>query len=93
MSHAFADQLDLASNVAPHYPGELPTAELTLRMELAARLINANLGFRVLTASWADFDSHALQPNMHPIRMTELNSRGRASSTRCSTRRGRAVSR
>ena len=38
-----------------------------------ARLINANLGFRVFTAGWGDFDSHANEPTMHPTRMAELN--------------------
>ena len=38
-----------------------------------ARLINANLGFRVFTAGWGDFDSHANEPTMHTTRMAELN--------------------
>jgi hypothetical protein len=38
-----------------------------------ARLINANLGFRVLTSGWGDFDSHANEPTMHTGRMAELN--------------------
>jgi uncharacterized protein (DUF1501 family) len=70
---AFSDQLDLAANVAPLFPGTLPGEPLTRRLEIAARLINANLGLRVLTASWIDFDSHALQHEMHPSRMNELN--------------------
>ena len=40
---------------------------------MIARLVNANLGFRVLTAGFGDFDSHAGQPSQHSQRMTELN--------------------
>jgi uncharacterized protein (DUF1501 family) len=73
VADAQVDQLDLAANLAPQYPTDLPDAPITMRLEVAARLINANLGFRVFTASWGDFDSHAGQPNMHPVRMSELN--------------------
>lgn len=73
VSDALIDQLDVAANVAPHYAPQPPAGELTNRLEISARLINANLGFRVLTASWGDFDSHAFQPDMHPLRMAELN--------------------
>jgi uncharacterized protein (DUF1501 family) len=72
---AFVDQLDLAKTLAPVFPaeGSLPDDELTAQLEVAARLINANLGFRVLTAGYGDFDSHAGQPQQHPVRMSELN--------------------
>lgn len=73
VSEAYADQLDLASGLFPSYPDTLPTSEIVSKVEVAARLINANLGLRVLTASWGDFDSHAAQPNMHPLRMSDLN--------------------
>jgi hypothetical protein len=39
-----------------------------------ARLINANLGFRVLSTGLGHFDTHAGQPNEHPVLMQELNS-------------------
>ena len=50
---------------SPVIPGRrrLPDAEIVAGLEIAARLINANLGFRVLTAGWGDFDSHANQPD------------------------------
>ena len=70
---AFVDQLDVAKKIAPSIPEELPEVDLVARLEVSARLINANLGFRVLTAGWGDFDSHAGQPEQHPIRMQELN--------------------
>ena len=55
VSQAFVDQLDLASTLAGHYPDDdqLPASEIVARLEIAARMINANLGFRVLTAGSA----------------------------------------
>ena len=48
-----------------HYPADdaLPESEIVARLEIAARMINANLGFRVLTVGFGDFDSHANQPD------------------------------
>ena len=73
VSQAYIDQLDLAATLAPEFVDELPEVDIVARLEVAARLINANLGLRVLTAGWGDFDSHANQPDMHPVRMAELN--------------------
>ena len=75
VGQAFVDQLELAKTLAPVIPDAdlLPDGNLAARLEIAARLINANLGFRVVTAGWGDFDSHAGQPSQHPARMAELN--------------------
>ncbi|NND75486.1 MAG: DUF1501 domain-containing protein [Ilumatobacter sp.] len=73
VSQAFVDQLDVAKTIGPHIPDELPETDIAASLDVAARLINANLGFRVLSAAWGDFDSHAGQPDMHPLRMAELN--------------------
>jgi uncharacterized protein (DUF1501 family) len=70
---AFVDQLDVAKTIAPHIPGELPETDIVARLEVAARLINANLGFRVVSAGFGDFDSHSGQADQHPTRMQELN--------------------
>ena len=51
----------------------LSDTPVVARLDVAARLINANLGFRVMTAGYGDFDSHAGQPSQHPVRMQELN--------------------
>ena len=69
------DQLDLAGTLAPLIPDESDMSDVPLvaEMEVMARLVNANLGLRVLTAGWGDFDSHAGQPNQHSNRMRELN--------------------
>lgn len=73
VGQAMIDQLDIARTLAPIIPDQLSDTELVADMEVMARLINANLGFRVLSAGWGDFDSHAGQPNQHAARMTELN--------------------
>ena len=73
IGQAMVDQLDVARTLVPVIPATLPEAEPSARLEVMARLINANLGFRVLTAGWGDFDSHANEPTMHPARMAELN--------------------
>jgi uncharacterized protein (DUF1501 family) len=72
---AMIDQLDLAAVLAPLIPADdqLSDVPLVAEMEVMARLVNANLGLRVLSAGWGDFDSHAGQPNQHPARMRELN--------------------
>ncbi|MEL7158610.1 MAG: DUF1501 domain-containing protein, partial [Actinomycetota bacterium] len=65
--------VDLANTIEPFYQVDLPSEPLSAKFELAARLINANLGIRVISVSYGDFDSHADQPAMHDARMTELN--------------------
>lgn len=75
VGQAMIDQLDLAGTLAPLIPdrGAMSDVPLVAEMEVMARLVNANLGLRVLSAGWGDFDSHAGQPNQHPTRMRELN--------------------
>jgi len=73
VGQAMEDQLDMAATIAPVIPAELPEEGIVARLEVIARLINANLGFRVLSAGYGDFDSHAGQPAQHPVRMGELN--------------------
>jgi uncharacterized protein (DUF1501 family) len=75
VGQAMIDQLDVARVLTPIVPEStaMSTTRLVASTEVMARLINANLGLRVLTTGWGDFDSHAGQPNMHPLRMRELN--------------------
>lgn len=73
VGQAFVDQLDLAKTLAPVIPESLPDTTIVAQLEVAARLVNANLGFRVITAGFGDFDSHAGEPAQHAARMQELN--------------------
>lgn len=65
--------VDLGAQVRPLYAGALPEQKLERSMELAARLINANLGVRVIQVQYGDFDSHSNQPEIHDRRMAELD--------------------
>ncbi|MEM9130710.1 MAG: DUF4214 domain-containing protein [Actinomycetota bacterium] len=65
--------VDLANVIAPFYQVDLPSEPLSAKFELAARLINANLGIRVISLHYGDFDSHSGQPGMHNARMAEFN--------------------
>ncbi|MEM8922739.1 MAG: DUF4214 domain-containing protein [Actinomycetota bacterium] len=65
--------VDLATDIAPFYAEDFPEDELSAKLDLAARLINANLGIRVISVSYGDFDSHSGQAAMHDARMREFN--------------------
>ena len=68
-------QLDLAGEVAPAFKAALPGGgDLTRKLTIAARLINANIGLRVLDISRSGFDNHDNQPNALPGLMVDLNS-------------------
>jgi len=64
--------VDLAATIEPIY-GDEHENPLTQQLDLCARLINANVGIRVLSVLYGDFDSHADQPAMHNARMAELD--------------------
>ena len=66
-------QIDVAQTVAPVFSTPLPDGQLLKRMTVAARLINADLGLRVIDASYDNFDTHSAEPNGHGDRMAELD--------------------
>jgi uncharacterized protein (DUF1501 family) len=53
-----AKQLDLAADVAPVLQPAATGSELVQKLTVAARLINADLGFRVIDISLGGFDTH-----------------------------------
>lgn len=63
----------LADVVEPVYTSPLPEGKLLAQLELAARLVNADLGVRVLQVQYGDFDHHAGQAAQHDARMAELD--------------------
>lgn len=74
VSSAFVDALDVGKTLAPVIPSTgLATGALSKPLEVAAHMLNANLGFRIINIGWGDFDSHASEATMHGDRMTELN--------------------
>lgn len=73
LAAAGRSSLAVASRLAPAYAASLPDENLTPDLVLAARLINANLGLRVINVAYGDFDGHAGHPAMHADRMQEFN--------------------
>lgn len=59
------DQIDVGGRSQPFMPSETSGKEIVAKMEVAARLINAGLGFRVFDVGWRNFDQHADQPGTH----------------------------
>lgn len=65
--------IDLTARVSPLYGAAFPEGKLAAQAELAARLINADLGVRALHLQYGDFDHHADAPGSYPQRMAELD--------------------
>ena len=51
--------LDVAQQTAPFYAGALPKSSFGRQLLLAARLINANVGVRVIVVNMGGFDNHS----------------------------------
>jgi len=62
------DVLDVGQQVAPVFRRDLPDNDLVRKMTVAARLVNADLGLRVIDTGFDGFDTHSGQP----ARLTEL---------------------
>jgi uncharacterized protein (DUF1501 family) len=65
--------LDLAQRIQPAYVGDFPETDLSRKLVLAARLINANLGIRVISVNLGGFDTHSDQPTGHADLMAALD--------------------
>ena len=72
------DVIDVSQKVSPAFDRPLPDGELQKKMMVAARLINANLGLRVLDVGFDGFDTHANQPTGLADLMTDFDSGVRA---------------
>ena len=60
--------IDVGQDVAPVFQRPLPDDDMTKKMTVAARLINADLGLRVVDLGLDGFDTHSGQPkNDSPI--------------------------
>ena len=66
-------QLTVSTTVSPLLSTALPDGALRTKMAVAARLINADLGLRVIDTGWGDFDTHSAQPFVQYARMIELD--------------------
>ena len=73
----------LASELAPLYQPALPEGDLVPQLALAARLINADLGIRVLNASFGSFDTHDAEATRTPSSSASSTTPSRCSTPRC----------
>jgi uncharacterized protein (DUF1501 family) len=73
LARAGALSIDLAGDLEPLFAPALADDALPAQLTLAARLINANLGIRVLNASFGSFDTHDRQAAEHPVLLAELD--------------------
>ena len=67
------DAIDIGRDVAPVFATALPKSDMARDMTLAARLINTDLGVRVVCVSQDGYDTHRNQMGEHDTLMTELN--------------------
>ncbi|MGH1503524.1 MAG: DUF4214 domain-containing protein [Acidimicrobiales bacterium] len=73
LGDAAADAVAIGSQLAPLYAATLPEDEFVAEMTMAARLINANLGIRVLHLEMGDFDGHANHAQLHADGLAQFN--------------------
>lgn len=73
LAGASRGQIDLAQRVAPIFKPTITSGSLAKQLTVAARLINADLGFRVLDTSLDSFDHHSNEPYEHSQKMQQLN--------------------
>lgn len=68
-----ADAMTLATTIAPAFSPALPSGALVPDLTLAARLVNLNLGIRVLSVSHGSYDLHDGASWAYPELMTQLD--------------------
>lgn len=73
LAASYAPAIDTAVQVRPLVEPVRTEPKVVTRFRLAARLINANLGVRVLSIVYNGFDTHSDQAGNHGILMDELN--------------------
>jgi len=66
-------QLDVAFDVAPVFTAKFPSGTLARKLTVAARLLNVNIGLRVIDVSLDGFDNHENEPANHAARLADLN--------------------
>jgi uncharacterized protein (DUF1501 family) len=71
---SMTSQIDLAAKVAPTFLGTPPGGgEFQRKLTIAARLLNADLGLRVLDVSGGGFDTHTDQNSALPPRLADID--------------------
>jgi uncharacterized protein (DUF1501 family) len=72
-ANVLTTQLNVASEVSPVFSPSPTGSYFAQQMTIAARLINANLGFRIVDLGLDGFDNHDGQPGDHAALLGELN--------------------
>jgi uncharacterized protein (DUF1501 family) len=72
-SSTLTRQLDLANDVSPVFTAKFPGGDLARKLTVAARLINVNVGLRVIDVPFGGFDNHESEPSHHPALLRDLN--------------------
>ena len=67
------EALDVAGHIQPLHSPPLPDGDFIKEMNLAARVINANFGMRVLSVMRGDFDHHSDQLDDHAALLRDLD--------------------
>ena len=65
--------MTLTQKIQPAYQGAMPQGYLAKQLTLCARLINANLGIRVLNTEFGGFDTHTDQAGAHADLLGDLD--------------------
>jgi uncharacterized protein (DUF1501 family) len=73
LAAAGRNAIDMTTSVKQLYAPKLATGRLAQQLDLSARLINANVGVRVLHVGFGSFDHHANLLGEHANRMAELD--------------------
>lgn len=63
----------LLTKISPAYGGTLPNTDIGHQLVLSARLINADLGLRVLSAEIGGFDNHSHERAEHASLLSDLD--------------------
>ena len=66
-------QLELAEDLMPMFTVELPGGDLARKLTIAARLVNADLGVRVIDVGLSGFDTHTGQVDPHRRLLADLD--------------------
>jgi hypothetical protein len=65
--------MSLTQEIQPAYQGTMPQGDLERQLTLCARLINANLGIRVLNTEIGSFDTHTGQASTQADLLADLD--------------------
>ena len=70
---AATDTMTVAAQIQPAYVGAMPSTDLGRQLVTCARLINADLGIRVLNVTIGGFDNHTDLRGDHSSQLAELD--------------------